>query len=59
MSRPKGSKNKKLKPPRKTIAVRLTKQEVATLRMVHKSPSKAIHALIAARAAAATKEQGK
>lgn len=46
MPRPKGSRNAKLKPPRKTVAVRVTPEELAKLRTVHKSPSKAIHALI-------------
>lgn len=47
-----GAKNKKHKEPRKTIAVRVTKAELATLSKIHKSASKAIHALIAEKAKA-------
>lgn len=46
MPRPKGSRNKAHKAPRKTIAIRVTKDELARLKTIHASPSKAIHALI-------------
>lgn len=46
MPRTKGSPNKEHKPPRKTIAIRCTTTEIAKLKTVHPSPSKAIHALI-------------
>lgn len=47
MPRPKGSRNKAHKEPRKTIAVRLTRAELDRLLTVAPSPSEAIHALIA------------
>lgn len=47
MPRPKGSRNKAHKDPRKTVAVRLTAEELARLLTVDPSPSEAIHSLIA------------
>lgn len=47
MPRPKGSRNRLRKPATKQVAVRLTTDELARLATVHRSPSKAIHALIA------------
>ncbi len=48
MSRPKGSRNK-APTTIKSVAVRLTKAELAILRTIAKSPSKAIKTLIAER----------
>lgn len=47
MSRTKGAKNKTRKPPRKSVAVRLTAAEVATLKAIHAKAGVAIHTLIA------------
>lgn len=48
MPRTKGALNKTHKPATKTVAVRLSPDELAKLRRVHRSPSKAIKQLIAA-----------
>jgi hypothetical protein len=47
MPRPKGSKNKTRKPATKQVQVRLSPDELATLRRIDKSAGRAIHALIA------------
>lgn len=48
MSRPKGSKNKTYKLSTRSVHVRLTRDELAKLKTINRSPGKAIHALIAA-----------
>lgn len=47
MPRPVGSKNKRRKPPGKSVHVRLTRDELATLATLHPKPGKAVHAAIA------------